>query len=159
MNKCLVSIIVPVYNTEKYLPRCLNSLIAQTYKNIEIICINDGSTDNSQKILAAFASADKRICVITQHNAGQGAARNKGLGLAGGEYVVFVDSDDVLHPQALELTIYLLQQENANVANFKFFPVEEGKINFLPLTLGGLDYIVSDVPLALGWGEEEYKIY
>ncbi len=158
MNKCLVSIIVPVYNTEKYLPRCLNSLIAQTYKNIEIICINDGSTDNSQKILAAFASADKRICVITQHNAGQGAARNKGLGLAGGEYVVFVDSDDVLHPQALELTIYLLQQENANVANFKFFPVEEGKINFLPLTLGGLDYIVSDVPLALGWGEEEYKI-
>lgn len=89
-----VSIIVPVYNVEKYLRQCLDSLINQTLKEIEIICINDGSTDNSLQILEEYAKKDGRIKVINEKNVGQGAARNNGMERATGEYIGFVDSDD-----------------------------------------------------------------
>ena len=89
-----VSIIVPVYNTEEYLQKCLDSLINQTLKNIEIICVNDGSTDNSLKILQNNAIKDDRIKIINQENKKQGAARNAGMQVATGEYIGFVDSDD-----------------------------------------------------------------
>ena len=89
-----VSIIVPVYNTEEYLQKCLNSLTNQTLKNIEIICVNDGSTDNSLKILQDNAIQDDRIKIINQENKKQGAARNAGMQVATGEYIGFVDSDD-----------------------------------------------------------------
>ena len=89
-----VSIIVPVYNTEKYLHKCLDSLINQTLKDIEIICVNDGSTDDSLKILNEYAQKDSRIKIITQENKKQGAARNAGLEIATGEYIGYVDSDD-----------------------------------------------------------------
>ena len=75
----LVSIIVPVYNTESYLEKCLNSILNQTYKNIEVIIIDDGSTDNSYKILQEFQNKDKRIILLHQDNSGQGVARNKGI--------------------------------------------------------------------------------
>lgn len=89
-----VSIIVPVYNTSQYLEKCLDSLIKQTLKDIEIICVNDGSTDDSGKILENYAKKDKRVVVINQKNMGQSAARNAGLDAARGEYIGFVDSDD-----------------------------------------------------------------
>ncbi len=89
-----VSIIVPIYNVEEYLSKCLNSLINQTLKDIEIICINDGSTDNSNKILDEFGQKDKRIIIITNENKGTSAARNTGIEKATGEYIAFVDSDD-----------------------------------------------------------------
>ena len=89
-----VSIIVPVYNTEEYLQKCLDSLTNQTLKNIEIICVNDGSTDNSLKILQDNAIKDDRIKIINQENKKQGAARNAGMQVATGEYIGFVDSDD-----------------------------------------------------------------
>lgn len=89
-----VSIIVPVYNVEKYLARCLDSIINQTLKSIEIICINDGSTDNSAEILDKYAQKDNRIKIITQKNAGLSAARNAGMKIVKGEYIGFVDSDD-----------------------------------------------------------------
>ena len=89
-----VSVIVPVYNTEKYLQKCLDSLINQTLKDIEIICINDGSTDNSENIIRMFAKEDSRIKLINQENKKQGAARNAGMKIATGEYIGFVDSDD-----------------------------------------------------------------
>ena len=89
-----ISIIVPVYNTEKFLEKCLNSLINQTLKDIEIICINDGSTDNSLQILEKFANKDKRIQIINQTNSGPSIARNIGIKKAVGEYIGFVDSDD-----------------------------------------------------------------
>ena len=89
-----VSIIVPVYNTEEYLQKCLDSLTNQTLKNIEIICVNDGSTDNSLKILQEYAVKDDRIKIINQENKKQGAARNAGMRIATGEYIGFVDSDD-----------------------------------------------------------------
>ena len=93
-NSPLVSIIVPIYNVEKYLGTCLESLTNQTYGNIEIICINDGSTDNSASILNEFARQDERIQIITQKNMGLSAARNVGMKYARGQYTMFVDSDD-----------------------------------------------------------------
>lgn len=92
----LISIIVPVYNTEKYLERCVNSLIHQTYQNIEIILVNDGSTDNSQSICEKFAGKNRRIHLINQKNGGSSIARNTGLINAKGNIISFVDSDDHL---------------------------------------------------------------
>lgn len=89
-----VSVIVPVYNVEKYLRQCLDSLVNQTLTDIEIICINDGSTDGSLAILEDYASKDKRIRLISQENQGQGVARNRGIELSTGEYLGFVDPDD-----------------------------------------------------------------
>lgn len=91
---CKVSIIIPVYNAEKYLEKCLNSVIKQTLKDIEIICINDGSTDGSLNILQKYSEKDKRFIIIDQKNSGQSVARNKGLSVAKGEFIGFVDSDD-----------------------------------------------------------------
>ena len=91
-----VSIIVPVYNVEKFLQKCLDSIVEQTLKEIEIICINDGSPDNSLEILNEYASKDDRIIVISQENQGLSAARNAGLKIATGEYIGFVDSDDYI---------------------------------------------------------------
>ena len=90
-----ISVIIPVYNVEKYLPKCLDSLINQTLSDIEIICINDCSTDNSLEILEEYASKDERIKIIDlKENQGAAAARNKGLEIAKGEYLGFVDPDD-----------------------------------------------------------------
>ena len=94
MKQPKVSIIVPVYNVEKYLTRCLDSLLNQTLKDIEIICINDGSKDNSLSILKNYSVLDNRIRLIDQKNQGQSVARNKGIEIAAGEYIGFVDSDD-----------------------------------------------------------------
>ena len=89
-----VSIIIPVFNAEKYLEKCLDSLVNQTLEDIEIICIDDGSTDNSLEILKTYEQKDKRIKVLQQTNKKQGAARNYGIREAIGEYIGFVDSDD-----------------------------------------------------------------
>lgn len=94
----LISIIVPVYNSAKYLPKCLDSIISQTYQNLEIILVNDGSTDNSEKIINTYAKKDSRIKTITQKNQGQSSARNAGLKEAKGSYISFVDSDDQINP-------------------------------------------------------------
>ena len=89
-----VSVIIPVYNVEQYLRECLNSVIKQTLKEIEIICVDDGSTDNSLDILKEYAEKDHRITIITQKNLHAGVARNAGLSIAKGEYLSFLDSDD-----------------------------------------------------------------
>lgn len=94
LNTTKVSIIVPVYNSEKYLSKCLDTLIHQTLQEIEIICINDGSKDNSLKILKDYATKDNRIKIISKENEGLSAARNDGLKIASGEYIGYIDSDD-----------------------------------------------------------------
>ena len=91
-----VSVIVPVYNTEKYLSRCIDSILAQTYTDFELILVNDGSTDNSGKICDEYAQKDKRIVVIHKENGGVSSARNKGIEKAKGEWIAFVDSDDYI---------------------------------------------------------------
>lgn len=108
-NNIKVSIIVPVYNTAKYLPKCLDSVKNQTLKDIEIICINDGSTDNSLDVLNKYSQEDSRFVILMQENQGQSVARNTGIKLAKGEYIGFVDSDDYI-----ELTMFEKLYENAN---------------------------------------------
>ncbi len=110
-----VSIIVPIYNTEKYLKRCLDSIIDQTYQNLEIILVNDGSTDNSEKIAKEFAKKDHRIKLISQPNSGQSSARNTGIKKATGEYIGFVDSDDKINPKFVE-NLLQLYSNNTSIA-------------------------------------------
>lgn len=101
--KPTISVIVPVYNTQEYLRQCIESILAQTYRDIEVILVNDGSTDESPSICEQYALKDSRIKVIHQKNQGQASARNHALELAKGEWISFVDSDDMIHPQMLEL--------------------------------------------------------
>ena len=98
----LISIIIPVYNQEKYLTSCLESVEKQTYGNFEVIVVNDGSTDRSGYICDNFAVQDSRIHVIHQKNAGIGVARNVGMKCSTGEYITFIDSDDYIHSDALK---------------------------------------------------------
>lgn len=111
-----VSVIIPVYNVEKYLAQCLDSVCAQTLKDIEIICVNDGSTDGSAKILDEYAKKDARIRIITKKNAGLGAARNSGLDIAVGEYVAFIDSDDWVVADYYEKLYDAVVKQNADVS-------------------------------------------
>ena len=97
-----ISVIVPVYNVEKYLSQCLNSIIEQTFSDIEIICVNDGSTDNSRKILEQYAQKDSRIKIVDKKNGGLSSARNAGMKVAQGEYYSFIDSDDWIDETMLE---------------------------------------------------------
>lgn len=102
MQEIKVSVIVPMYNSEKYIERCINSIRNQTLKEIEIIIIDDESTDESNSICASLAEIDARVRLVRQKNTGQGLARNKGLELARGEYVAFMDSDDTIAPEMYE---------------------------------------------------------
>lgn len=112
-----VSIIVPVYNVEKYLPKCLDSLVNQTLKEIEIIVVNDGSPDNSQKVIDKYAKKyPKLIKSFYKENNGQASARNVGLEYANGKYISFVDSDDWLDLNALELMYNKLESNHAEIA-------------------------------------------
>ncbi len=113
----MISVIVPVYNSGLYLQDCLNSILSQTYKCLEIICVNDGSTDNSQEILADMEQQDSRIKVLTQENAGVSAARNAGLDAATGDYITFVDSDDALEPDMYEILLNLIEKHQADIAH------------------------------------------
>lgn len=107
-----VSVVIPVYNVENYLRDCLSSVADQTLRDIEIICINDGSFDGSDSILKEFSEHDSRFVVITQQNAGLSVARNRGLASATGDYIYFLDSDDFLVPRALE-TAYQCARDNS----------------------------------------------
>ncbi len=111
-----ISLIIPVYNVERYLSNCLNSVLSQTFADFEVICVNDGSTDSSGDILKNYQSKDKRVFVLSQNNQGLSVARNNGIELSKGKYVYFLDSDDVLHPQALECLHYLITTYQADIA-------------------------------------------
>ena len=113
-----ISVIIPVYNVEKYLACCLDSALAQTYQNLEIICVNDGSQDASGEILREYQKKDPRVKIITQGNQGLSAARNNGLKEAVGEYIYFLDSDDFIHPQLLEIAYYFITKHNADLVSF-----------------------------------------
>ena len=98
-----VSVIVPIYNASRNLRQCIDSILAQTFSDFELICVDDGSTDDSLSILREYEAADSRVRVLTQTNQHAGVARNAGKAVAQGEYLVFWDSDDFFHPKALEL--------------------------------------------------------
>jgi glycosyltransferase involved in cell wall biosynthesis len=113
---CKVSIIVPVYNGERHLRQCLDSIINQTLKEIQIIIINDGSTDNSKEIISDYASKDGRILFIDCKNEGVSSARNKGIEKATGKYIGFVDADDYLDPEMYERLFEVAEEHNASLA-------------------------------------------
>lgn len=113
-----ISVIVPIYNVGKYLPQCLESLINQTLKEIEIICVNDGSTDNSGEILEDYANRDCRIRIITQENAGVSTARNAGIEIALGEYLMFLDGDDFYTKNACKIAYDNITMNNSDIAVF-----------------------------------------
>ena len=114
-----VSVIIPVYNAAPYLRRCLDSVCGQTFRNIEIICVDDGSTDGSAAILAACAARDVRVRVLSQANRGQGSARNHGMRTACGEYIYFVDADDELaQPDAVERIAGMMDAQSLDLALF-----------------------------------------
>lgn len=110
-----VSVIIPVYNVEKYIGKCIDSVINQTYRDIEIICVNDGSTDNSLNILRDYAQKDNRIIIISQENQGAAIARNNGLNNAKGDYICFLDSDDYVEYTFLETMYKQITLQNSDM--------------------------------------------
>lgn len=125
-----ISVIVPIYNVAPYLKRCLDSIINQSYQNLEIILVNDGSTDNSLEICQQYQQQDKRIRVISQKNAGLSAARNTGIEIATGEYITFIDSDDWYATASALATLYhLIDQYHVEIAigNFDEFDTSINK--------------------------------
>ena len=116
----LISIIVPVYKVEAYLPRCVDSILAQTYKNLDIILVDDGSPDNSGKICDAYAEKDSRITVIHQANGGLSDARNAGIAVAKGAYLTFLDSDDWVPKEYIAYLYDLLKETGSAISLCNF---------------------------------------
>lgn len=123
----LISVIVPVYNVEKYLPQCIDSILNQTIKNLEIILVDDGSLDNSGKICDEFSKKDDRIVVIHKENNGLSSARNAGLEIAKGNYIGFIDSDDWLDEHMYEILLKLLKENNSDISCCNFFKATDNK--------------------------------
>lgn len=136
-----VSVIIPVYNTEKYLDECLTSVQNQTLEDIEIVCVNDGSKDGSLKILEEHEKNDKRIKIINQENQGVSAARNNGLKNARGEYIMFLDSDDYFVPYACEKEYNIAVKNKASVVEFGVRDFVDGE----SVDLSGINYDDSKV--------------
>lgn len=121
----MISIIVPIYNVEKYLSKCIKSIINQTYKDLEIILVDDGSTDNSGKICDEFAIKDNRIKVIHKKNAGVSSARNQGLDKANGDYIAFVDSDDYIEKDMYEKMVNVMNKYDVDIVSCNYNHVNE----------------------------------
>jgi glycosyltransferase involved in cell wall biosynthesis len=147
----LISIIVPVYNVEKYLARCLNSILNQTYKNLEIVLINDGSTDYSRKICQKYASQDSRIVFIDQINKGVSATRNLGLRVAKGDYIGFIDSDDLIDPEMYEEVMNTALKFDLQIVATNYYAYERGNLNY--------QIIRNDLPHNIVLGTEQVKEY
>lgn len=128
MEKALISIIVPIFNTELYLRKCIDSILNQTYQNLEIILVNDGSTDNSALICEQYAKKDKRIHFINCKNSGVAIARNIALDYAHGDYIGFVDSDDYIQPDMFETLYSLSKKESADISMVSNYIVEDNHI-------------------------------
>ena len=121
-----VSMVVPVYNVEKYLDRCIKSILNQKYQDMEIILINDGSTDNSLAICEKYREQDSRIIIINKANQGLSAARNDGVEVASGEYIMFIDSDDYIDDSLVSEAVEIMQKEDVDLVRFNF--CKEGKV-------------------------------
>ena len=115
-----ISIIIPMYNVEKYLRRCLDSVLHQTFTDWQAICVDDGSPDKSGEIAEEYASCDKRFVVVHKENGGLSDARNAGLPKATGEYIMYLDSDDFIHPQTMEIAYNLAQKNKSDIVSFTY---------------------------------------
>lgn len=127
MNEILISFIVPVYNVQEYLETCAHSILGQSFRNIELILVDDGSTDGSGTLCDSIAMSDPRVRVIHQKNGGVHTARNRGIQEAGGQYVLFVDADDWLDPDMVESTAEILIREDLDILRFNYVREYDGK--------------------------------
>lgn len=125
MDQPLISIIVPIYKVEAYLPRCVDSILRQTYRNLEIILIDDGSPDKCPEICDSYIQKDSRIQVIHKKNGGLSDARNAGLDVAKGEFIAFIDSDDYVHPEMISTLFSLLKDNGSDISVCNFTPFTE----------------------------------
>ena len=127
MDQELISVIVPIYNVERYLDRCINSIVGQSYRNLDIVLVDDGSPDNCPKMCDEWAEKDQRIRVVHKANAGLGMARNTGIEHALGKYICFFDSDDYIAPNTIEVAYTALIENQAEIAVFGSATVDESK--------------------------------
>jgi len=130
----IISVVVPVYNIKDYLPRCINSILAQSYELFELLLIDDGSNDGSSDLCDCYSKIDKRIRVIHQDNAGLSAARNRGIEESKGAYIFFVDGDDFIHPQTFELLYGEEKKNNSNIVVCGLKKVYNDVKEFQPIT-------------------------
>ena len=150
-NSPLISVLVPCYNVERYLRQCMDSIIAQTYRNLEIICLNDGSKDNTLAILKEYAANDSRIIIVDKPNSGYGATMNIGLKTARGKYIGIVESDDYIEPQMYEILCSEAEKENLDITRCRFMERNmisgENHIETFPYVKdGGRVFRPTDVP-------------
>lgn len=115
-----ISVIIPIYNVEKYLRRCLDSVKNQTFPDWEAICVNDGSPDNSAEILEEYAKKDARFKIVNKENGGLSDARNAGMAVASGKYILYLDSDDFIHPQTMEIAYSLALRDGSDIVSFTY---------------------------------------
>lgn len=174
MSNPLIQVIVPVYNVKDYVKPCIDSILRQTYKNLEIILVNDGSTDGVEQILNEYAEKDSRIKVINQANLGLQAARNKGVDNCTGEYISFIDSDDVINNRFYAMLYAAITQTNSDISmcGFKFLYTNESnfgdisnladaeQLNFKDRLIdNGDDYLESDIYNNFGYVMTQTKLY
>ena len=138
MNEALVSVVLPIYNVEMYLERCIESIVNQTYKNLEIILVDDGSPDHCPQICDEWGKKDSRVRVVHKVNAGLGMARNTGIEYATGKYICFFDSDDYVKTDTIEKTVGLAEKVNADIVTFGYSNVDNNglvKSEYVPSTV------------------------
>ena len=140
-----VSVVIPVYNVEEFLNECLDSIVHQTLEDIEIICVNDGSKDKSLDILNLYAKNDDRITVISQENGGHAVATNRGMGLAKGEYLYLMDSDDILELTALEETYNYAKEKDADFILFQSLNYDMDEDKYYKTDIYSMEHIADFV--------------
>lgn len=160
----MISVIVPIYNVEAYLEECINSILKQSYRNLEIILIDDGSPDNCSVLCDAWAEKDSRIRVIHKSNGGLSDARNAGLEVATGDYIAFVDSDDWILPEMYEKMLFTIKKENADICACNIrscYPDYEEEWGCKEYTVGNseqiLDMLYSDTKYPVSAWNKLYK--
>ena len=133
LNSSLVSVIVPVYNVEKYISQCINSILKQTYSNIEVILVDDGSTDDSSSICDEYMKDNPKIRAYHKNNGGLSDARNYGIDRASGEYILFVDSDDLIRPNLISLAMNAIKKNSLDIVFFSYYKFDcNDKIKYEP---------------------------
>lgn len=153
-----ISVIIPVYNTEEYLPRCLDSIINNDYKELEIICVNDGSTDNSLSVLRKYEQNDNRIKVIDVPNGGVSNARNIGLKNASGSFIAFIDSDDWVHRQYFDILITFQKKTNADIVSADFSETDSF-VSDAEIEKESVDYLSFDNYKALDYNQNRLYVW
>lgn len=152
-----VSVIVPVYNVGKYINQCIQSLIDQVYKNLEIILIDDGSTDESLDICQKFAKQDNRVKVYYQKNSGLSSARNYGLSLSHGDYIVFVDGDDFVNANYIQHLVDTISKYDADIAVTSYIRMNDNGAYFVPLNPSPSDMSFNGVHSTTDWLKNAYQ--